>query len=157
MAGNYNDTVCIFNIDTVKPTIDIIAPIGGELLNYSKVEVSWSGSDNASGIADYWVNIDGGVWTNVTKNMSYSLVSLADGQHIISVKVEDNAGNSNESSVTFVVDTIAPTITAHSPTGPATRPLSRPLGFHTTRPILLTLPVRIWPATRWDIPGRSPR
>jgi len=117
MAGNYNDTVCIFNIDTVKPTIDIIAPIGGELLNYSKVEVSWSGSDNASGIADYWVNIDGGVWTNVTKNMSYSLVSLADGQHIISVKVEDNAGNSNESSVTFVVDTIAPTITAHSPTG----------------------------------------
>ncbi|HEY3419099.1 MAG TPA: carboxypeptidase regulatory-like domain-containing protein [Methanomassiliicoccales archaeon] len=116
-TGNNNDTTRVFNVDTVKPNLSIVKPLDNSRLNSSIVAISWSGSDTASGIANYWVSIDGGDWMDMATSTTHSFNALADGNHIVTVKVEDNAGNWNETSDAFLIDTVAPTITAHSPIG----------------------------------------
>jgi LPXTG-motif cell wall-anchored protein len=115
-AGNHNDTALPFNVDTIKPMLTIATPIENARLNLSAVDVSWS-ANSASGIANYWVSIDSGVWTDVTKNTSYSFASLADGSHVVTLRAENNVGDYNETSVSFVIDTAAPTVTEHSSDG----------------------------------------
>jgi len=60
------------------------------------------------------VSVDGGAWINTTD--SYLIVSgLNDGEHMIVVRAVDRAGNYNESTVVFTVDTAAPIIVITSP------------------------------------------
>jgi hypothetical protein len=115
-SGNYNETAWLFFVDTGLPTVGIVTPVQNSLRNSSTVSVSWTGEDT-SGIAVYFVRIDGGDWLDMSLNTTHSFTSLTDGDHVITVKAQDNAGNWNQRSVTFVVDTVAPTVTAHSPTG----------------------------------------
>ncbi len=115
-SGNYNETAWLFFVDTGLPTVGIVTPVQNSLRNSSTVSVSWTGKD-MSGIAVYFISIDGGDWLDMSLNTSHSFTSLSDGGHVITVKAQDNAGNWNQRSVTFVVDTVAPAVTAHSPTG----------------------------------------
>jgi hypothetical protein len=115
-AGNYNDTALLFNVEMIKPKLTITTPIENACLNLSAVEVSWN-ANSASGIANYWVSVDSGVWTDVAKDTSYSFASLADGSHVVTLRAENNVGDYNETSVSFTIDTVAPTVTEHSSDG----------------------------------------
>ena len=116
-ADGVNTVSVTFTVDKVKPVLNIVTPVSGSLYNTTALNITWTAGDSGSGLNNFWVSIDGGVWTDVAKDLSYSLSSLADGSHIIAVKCEDKAGNWNESSASFDIDTLAPTITEHSPIG----------------------------------------
>jgi hypothetical protein len=103
------------SIDTTAPTVAITSPTNGSSLPSSSVTVTWAASDGTgSGIDTVEVKLDGGAWTVVTTS-SRSFTGLADGSHTVSVRVTDNASNSATIGVTFVVDTVDPTLTITSP------------------------------------------
>ncbi|MCG7840837.1 MAG: Ig-like domain-containing protein, partial [Methanomassiliicoccales archaeon] len=90
------------------------SPADGSYNSTGNVTVQWTTDDMVSGIAEMAICVDGGSWTIVWET-SYSLIGLNDGSHTVAVKVTDNVGNFNETSVSFIVDTTAPTVTITSP------------------------------------------
>jgi hypothetical protein len=107
-AGNYNSTSVDFTVDSVAPAVSITAPADGQRTKEASVTVEWTVTETGSGVDSVEVSIDGGDWTTVTGD-SYDLQDLADGTHTFAVRATDIAGNVAEATVSFVVDTIAPT------------------------------------------------
>ncbi|MCJ7489280.1 MAG: Ig-like domain-containing protein, partial [Thermoplasmata archaeon] len=60
------------------------------------------------------VKLDAGTWTAVTGS-TREFTALAEGAHTVSVRVTDNAGNSVTIGVTFMVDTVDPSLSITSP------------------------------------------
>ena len=112
-AGNSVTAMVIFTVDTVKPVPAITSPAGESFTN-SKT-VSWSATDEGSGIAGYQYKLDDGEWSENTTATSYTFTDLADGEHTVHVRVYDHAGNYDDTSVTFTLDTVPPTLTIGSP------------------------------------------
>jgi len=105
-----------FSVDAEAPTLTITSPLSNEYLNKSNVHVRWSASDNVA-IASLEVRIDNGPWQALdVTNTSATFSNLAEGEHIVDVRAKDAVGNAVVRSVTFGVDTIAPSATV-SPTG----------------------------------------
>jgi hypothetical protein len=103
-----------FTVDTVAPSVTITSPDGGSIFGTGTATIGWTSSDAGSGVAFTAASVDGGSWTNGTG--SYTFRSLSDGTHTATVLVQDRAGNFARSSVTFVVNLDAPTMTV-SPVG----------------------------------------
>ena len=112
-AGNSNETSVTFTVDKTGPTIIVVSPANNSLHNGS-VTVSWTAND-ASGIARTEVSVDGAAWSDAQGTTD--VLALAEGSHLVKLKVTDNAGNFNETSVTFTVDKTAPTMIVNSPLG----------------------------------------
>jgi len=107
-------TVAAEPVDTTPPTLSITSPTNGSSLGSSSVTVTWSASDAGSGIDTIEVMIDAGSWTTVTGS-SRLFADLSEGAHIVSVRATDSAGNSATASVTFMVDTVGPSLSITSP------------------------------------------
>jgi len=103
------------HVDTTAPTLNITSPAVGSWLNESTVNVTWSASDATSGIKNISISMDGGAWTDVVTDYQ-EFSSLAEGEHIVSVRVYDNALNVRESSKVFNIDTSIPSVTVTEPT-----------------------------------------
>src|SRR5207249_10892821 len=69
----------------------------------SDVTISWTASDDASGIAKQEVSIDGGPFLSVGTATSTTL-HLSNGPHQVWVKAVDNAGRESTTSGTFDVE-----------------------------------------------------
>ena len=105
-----------FVVDTTAPSITILTPTGGSYNNTGMVDLSWSASDATSGVAYYEVDVYNGAWTNYTDiSVTGLLLDLKDGACSVDVKAFDNAGNENSATVSFIVDTVAPSINVTSP------------------------------------------
>jgi subtilisin family serine protease len=107
-AGNFNQTTISFTIDTVKPKININSLSNNfyynnatQLLNISRIDVN-SGS--------VWYNFNG---TNITYNNSLFEV-FNEGSNNLIVYSNDSASNLNQTSVNFIIDTVAPLVTLNS-------------------------------------------
>ena len=92
-------------LDRTSPTLTITAPFQGEEVAESKVSVTWSTLDSGSGITNMRVSVDGGAFVSVGLATSYEALDLEDGDHEITVRVTDAAGNVIEKSVNFTVST----------------------------------------------------
>ncbi len=114
-AGNEATDNVSFVVDMTAPTLDITSPSDGSIFDTDSVSVSWTGSDETSGIGHYEVRIDGGSWTDVGNNTTHTFSGLSDGNHTVDVKAVDNAGNEATNSVGFTVDTTAPSVHIESP------------------------------------------
>lgn len=119
--------------ETVKPTIVITAPSSSAYLpsNTPSITVQLRDEANGSGIkiSSLAIKVDGGATiTNVSSGVTVTPVTngydvtyvpqtaLTDGSHTVIVNVTDNDGNaSTQASVTFTVDTVAPTLSITSP------------------------------------------
>ncbi len=101
-------------VDTKAPTVDVVSPSEGSYITSGTVNLTWSGTDATSGIAYYEVKIDDGQW-NITTMTSKEFTGIEDGPHTAYVRAFDNAGNENSTSVSFLIDTVAPTISITSP------------------------------------------
>lgn len=104
-AGNMVTFSLTILYDTTAPTIDITSPGDGSYNNTGSMIVVWSGQDDdfGSGIAYYWVSIDGGEWSNLSTDTSRQFDALTEGQHSVVVNAFDNAGNNATSEVIFIV------------------------------------------------------
>jgi hypothetical protein len=108
-------TVSVATEDMTPPTVAITSPATGTSIASTSVNVTWTASDGAgSGVATIEFMLDSGAWTAVT-GTSRALTGLAQGSHTASVRATDVAGNTATASVTFMVDTMAPTLSITSP------------------------------------------
>ncbi|MDW5564282.1 MAG: NosD domain-containing protein [Methanomassiliicoccus sp.] len=108
-AGNYKDatvtfTVSIAAVDKTAPTLTITSPVSGSTTTATHPTISWTASD-ASGIAYYQIVRDGGSWVQLSSGQtSYTTVySLVNGDHTVTVRAIDNAGNYTDATTTFTV------------------------------------------------------
>ncbi len=105
-AGNMNSTRVSFITDTVAPVLVVSSP-ANTTYNTSTVPLNYTTSDPSSGIASCNYTLDA---STVVGCGNASLASLGEGAHTVTVRAVDNAGNLNTSTVSFLVDTIAPSV-----------------------------------------------
>jgi len=96
--------------DIIAPELSIIYPINQSTILTSNLTVTWSGSDNDSGLLGYYIRIDSGDWIDVNTTTYYSFEDLIDGVHIIEVKAVDNELNEKICLISFTILTTTPTI-----------------------------------------------
>jgi len=102
-AGNIKDPTLVFTVDTTKPTLSITNPEEGATINTTgSISIKWSSNDTTSGIVYYLVRLDGGTWVNTTVE-SHTFTDVADGDHTVTVRSVDNAGNDATATVNFEV------------------------------------------------------
>lgn len=114
--------------EKVAPVIAITYPTASARITNSKPTIKWKVTDDDSGVnADsISLKIDSGaaITASITKTAitggyecSYTPSSvLVDGSHTIAFNAKDNDGNAAaQKTVTFVIDTVAPTLTVNSP------------------------------------------
>jgi hypothetical protein len=85
------------------PMVYISHPYSGEKIGRTNATLKWIASDEVSGVGSIRISVDGGPYVSVGSASSWELTDLAEGQHNVTVRISDNAGNSREVSVTFTV------------------------------------------------------
>ncbi len=105
----------VFVVDTTSPSISITSPANGFDSDSSTVKVIWFASDATAGLNGYQYRIDGGAWSSTTQSMSHDFAGLTDGPHTAEARCTDKAGNNATVPVSFVVDTIIPSVSIVSP------------------------------------------
>lgn len=97
--------------DRLPPTIAIASPIAVDYLHTGAIAVSFSASDDASGIAagSPSATLDG---APITNGATLQPLMLALGSHTLVVSAVDNAGNSASRAVTFQVKATIDSLTA---------------------------------------------
>ena len=89
-------------VDHSSPALTFSHP--KETYTSSDVTIEWSASDAYSGIARYEVRVDDGPFQSLGLATKHTL-SLADGDHTVTVRAIDAAGNLAEQTIRFRVDT----------------------------------------------------
>lgn len=143
--------------EKVAPVIAITYPTASARITNSKPVITWKVTDDDSGVNSSTISlkIDSGtaITDGITKTAitggyecSYTPSSaLADGSHTIAFNASDNDGNAAaQKSVTFIIDTVAPTLTVNSPsdnsiTNNATCTVSGVTNDVTSSPVTLTI------------------
>ncbi|MEV5025414.1 Ig-like domain-containing protein [Paenibacillus sp. LPE1-1-1.1] len=110
--------------DTQLPAVQILSPAAGQILpgtgSTVSIKVEGTASDNKL-LTKVELSVDGGApmlteagngWANWSKT-----ITLAAGSHTLVAKATDGNNNTNNHSLTFSVDTIAPKITISKPLG----------------------------------------
>lgn len=109
-------------MDSTPPETTITSSPSG-IIHYNDVSFSWTGSDDVSATVDllysyYLVGFDSdwSLWTSGTSKQYYDLL---EGDYVFKVKAKDQADNVDPTpdENPFTVDTTAPTIVGHTPTG----------------------------------------
>lgn len=98
--GNEITKISNFIVDTTKPVIKIIYPAKGSVISNALVNFRWEQSDEF-GISTMYFRIDDNEMEEIEQNFFSEL--LANGPHVLKVLAIDNAGNSNEESLEFVI------------------------------------------------------
>jgi hypothetical protein len=114
-AGNLNRTETrTINLDTQAPLINITTPLNSSNFSTSLVGVNYTVSDS---------NLESCFYTNSSGLFNYTITcgnnisaTWNEGTNVVRVYANDSFGNQNSSTVSFVVDTIFPTINFTSPT-----------------------------------------
>jgi parallel beta-helix repeat protein len=91
--------------DITPPTISIATPVNGSEIKSSTITVSWTGSDETSGVHHYEIRLDDNPWINVETNTTHIYEGVSDGNHTINVKAFDKTGNTKQDTVNFIVNT----------------------------------------------------
>jgi predicted outer membrane repeat protein len=110
----------VYTIDLVPPDTSISAQPPA-ITNGTSASFSFAGTDTGVGVAGFQCRLDGGTFTNCSSPVNFS--GLSDASHTFDVRAIDGAGNTDASpaTVTWVVDTIPPTISIGSPSTTLTR------------------------------------
>ena len=118
IAGwNTTSAARTFLLDTHGPGFTLNNPVNNAVIGQGW-NVNFSVADNLSSTHSVWYSVDGGANTPIAASGSYYMLntsSWASGLRIVVVYANDTFGNSNQTTYTFTVDTINPTITLTSP------------------------------------------
>ncbi len=116
-AGNVNFAIVLAYADTTPPALTIHSPGQGAVVTSGTVDVSWTATDDGSGLQRVEVRLDGGDAVSLASNAtSYRLGPLSDGEHTFTVTAIDRVGNRQTEIVSFRVDTNF--LSASGPVGP---------------------------------------
>lgn len=143
--------------EKVAPVIAITYPAASARITNSKPTIKWKVTDDDSGVntASISLKIDNG--TAITSGITTTAIAggyecsytpstvLTDGSHTIAFNASDNDGNAAvQKTVTFIIDTVAPTLNVSSPadnsvTNNATCTVSGTTNDSTSSPVAVTV------------------
>ncbi len=116
IAGNIEEAQLEeFNIDLTDPELMITSPAADA--STSSSVISWTCSDNM-GISSTEISVDSQAWESVdmADELSFNYVlDVSDGKHDIQIRATDLAGNEVVESISFTLDTTAPTLLILTP------------------------------------------
>jgi parallel beta-helix repeat protein len=105
---SYKEAACGF--DGTKPTVSITSPIQDQEFRTPDVKLVWDGADALSRLDHFEFMLDGKDWIDVGKDTTRLLSGLADRPHSAAIRAYDEAGNFNETFVSFKVDANLPLV-----------------------------------------------
>jgi len=114
-AGNEAVDIVNFIVDTVPPDIDIIEPEDEKIFDVDEVSVYWEGTPQGTDIVEYEVNLNEEGWQSADSNTGHDFDRLSEGEHLVEVRITDEAGNEATTSITFTVDTVDPELDIEGP------------------------------------------
>lgn len=112
-AGNESAVKRFYaRVDLGLPEISITAPADGALIAADSLNLEWTGSDPHSGIRTFRLQLNDGEWSDLGDVQSHMVRGLTDGTHQLVIQAWDHATNTNQDTISFIVDTTPPEITA---------------------------------------------
>ena len=93
LAGNFREVKLIFMVDYTAPSITVLSPANNTEIKNTSITIIWEGYDNLSGIQYYEISLDNGSWIYLGTETSYQFSDLEEGEHWISIRAVDKAGN----------------------------------------------------------------
>ncbi len=117
-AGNSVTVPDPFNYDTVAPSLQITSPAANSYLNSGSVNVQWTAAPATTGapITSLQLSVDSNAPAALAADAtSYALSSLTESGHVVSLLAQDAAGNIAAQTVSFGIDTTAPSVSIVSP------------------------------------------
>jgi hypothetical protein len=111
LAGNAASAAVTFTTDSTKPAVSISQPAASALLSTATPAIQFSSTD--TNLASTKCKIDAGAANNCSS--PFTTPTLTDGQHTVTVTGTDAAGNVQNASVTFTVDTTKPSVSISQP------------------------------------------
>ena len=127
--GKTADATVIFSVKLPVPTVAILTPAAGQILDHGKPVITGT----LSGAAPIAValSIDGKVVeAEVNDNNQFTYTpaeALSDGEHMIAVKVTDANGRTADTSAVFTVDIPGPSVAIHAPAAGQMYDISKPV------------------------------
>ena len=111
--GNQNSSNIIFRIDTTKPYVKINYPTNAETFGIKDINVNYTYFDTGVGIIQncWYSNNTGATNHTITNCLNLTNINWEEGSNTIYASVNDTLGNQNSSTITFTIDTIAPSFT----------------------------------------------
>jgi hypothetical protein len=105
IAGNVEAVKEVgFDIDSEMPTVS--TQIDGRVFTANQISFNWTSNDSTSGVGAIELSLDGAAYQVLEGTQSnFTLQDLGDGQHLLSIRVTDLAGNKVVKELSFVVDT----------------------------------------------------
>ena len=123
------DATVIFSVKLPVPTVAILTPAAGQILDHGKPVITgeFSGADPV----EVKLSIDGTVViVDVNENDQFTYTpaeALSDGEHMIAVMVTDANGRTAETSAVFTVNIPGPSVAIHSPAAGQMYDISKPV------------------------------
>ncbi|MCJ2512178.1 MAG: Ig-like domain-containing protein, partial [Candidatus Thermoplasmatota archaeon] len=101
--GNVEDVWALeIKIDKTAPELALTVDDGAEFTT-GDVNISWTCSDACSGVDRVEYSLDNGTYIECDGDEWVNFLNLSSGEHVISLRVHDEAGNAATQSVTFTV------------------------------------------------------
>ncbi|MHB8793443.1 MAG: Ig-like domain-containing protein [Thermoleophilia bacterium] len=120
MAGNTGSASASFTVDSIRPTAGAFTPQGYQTATSATITAYLDDSGSGIDTAGVWASVDGiqlSGCTITTSSISCPVSGLAEGHHIVSVRVQDFANNGDMYFWGIDVDSQAPSVTGLSPYG----------------------------------------
>jgi parallel beta-helix repeat protein len=114
-AGNVGSSVSDFTVDTTIPVVEFTSPEEGYYANTTYIRVSWTVSGNTEAIDHFNISLDGAPEQDIGTIETWAFGSLAQGKHVANVTAYDLAGYHQTYSLSFFVDSVAPTVSITFP------------------------------------------
>ncbi len=115
-VGNYNERNIDIHVEYYITPISIISPREGDFFNSREIEILWE-TGNADWVQESYMSLDGGPFFVITKDGQRFQVFDSEGNHTITIKAANTAGDEFVDTVNFTIDTIAPSVTNYYPIG----------------------------------------
>jgi len=114
-AGNNIKTSVTVTVDNAPPVAEITLPINGSYIA-GIVNVTFTFSDD--NLENATLTLDGKILVRATEACSYmwDTTEIVDGEHIITLRAYDKAGNTKESTLIIFTDNTKPIVSITSPT-----------------------------------------
>jgi len=117
-SDNINISTVTFIIDTIPPDLNITTPINNSFLSNETIDVNYTTSDFGLGLNTCWYSNDTYSTNTTLTNCETNITDIVwnEGEHNVTLWVNDTLNNINKTGVTFTIDTTAPIINITFPT-----------------------------------------